>query len=262
MAERRMFSKTIIDSDMFLDMPLTAQALYFHLSMRADDDGFVNKPKKVMRMIRASDDDYKILCTENFIIPFESGVVVIRHWKIHNYIQKDRYKPTLYSDEKSLLETTENGMYTKCIQNVYKMDTQVRLGKDRVSIELGKDSTTATQGERTHFDIVTLFHETCVSFPKVTVMTEKRKKAITSLLKKHPIEQIEEVFLLAESSDFLKGVNGKWKATFDWLMNENNFVKVLEGNYNNSINTQTVQSKETEYDRFMSGLQKFVEENS
>jgi len=116
MAERRMFAKTIIDSDIFIDMPLTTQALYFHLSMRADDDGFVNNPKKIQRMVCCSDDDMRLLIAKQFIIPFENGVCVIRHWKIHNYIQKDRYKPTLYQAEKSKLIEEKNGLYTECIQ--------------------------------------------------------------------------------------------------------------------------------------------------
>ena len=132
MAERRMFAKTIIDSDAFIDMPLSTQALYFHLSMRADDDGFINNPKKIQRMIGASDDDLKVLCMKRFIIPFESGIVVIKHWKIHNYIQKDRYKPTVYTKEKSLIETKDNGAYTECIQDVSKTETQVRLVKDSI----------------------------------------------------------------------------------------------------------------------------------
>ena len=137
MAERRMFAKTIIDSDAFLDLPLSAQALYFHLSMRADDDGFVNNPKKIQRMIGASDDDCKLLILKRFILTFESGVIVIKHWKIHNYIQKDRYKETLYTEEKSQLQTDEKNAYTeRCIQDVYNMDTQDRLVKD----SLVKDS--------------------------------------------------------------------------------------------------------------------------
>ena len=112
MAERRMFAKTIIDSDAFLDMPLSTQALYFHLSMRADDDGFINNPKKIQRMVGASDDDLKLLIVKNFIIPFESGIVVIKHWRIHNYIQKDRYKATVYKDEYEMLEVKENNAYT------------------------------------------------------------------------------------------------------------------------------------------------------
>lgn len=138
MAERRMFAKTIIDSDAFLDMPLSAQALYFHLSMRADDDGFVNNPKKIQRMIGASDDDCKLLILKRFILTFESGVIVIKHWKIHNYIQKDRYKPTIYQAEKSRLIEKDNKAYTDCIQNGCNTDTQVRIGKVIDSIELEK----------------------------------------------------------------------------------------------------------------------------
>lgn len=130
MAERRMFAKTIIDSDAFLDMPLSAQALYFHLSMRADDDGFINNPKKIQRMVGASDDDCKLLLMKRFIIAFESGVVVIKHWKIHNYIQKDRYKPTVYQEEKSLLIEKDNKVYTDCIQDVHTLPTQYRDSKE------------------------------------------------------------------------------------------------------------------------------------
>ncbi len=129
MAERRMFAKTIIDSDAFLDMPQSAQLLYFHLSMRADDDGFINNPNKIIRMIGSGADDMKILTAKKFIIPFESGIVVIKHWNIHNYIAKDRYSETKYHAEKSLLDIDENKAYTKRIQPVDTLETQVRLGK-------------------------------------------------------------------------------------------------------------------------------------
>lgn len=125
-----MFSKSIIDSDSFLDMPLSTQALYFHLAMRADDDGFVNNSRKIQRMIAASDDDMKLLLAKQFIIPFDSGVVVIKHWKIHNYIQSDRYHPTMYTDEKAHLVLEKSKEYTVCVHLVSNMDTQVRLGKD------------------------------------------------------------------------------------------------------------------------------------
>jgi 5-methylcytosine-specific restriction endonuclease McrA len=107
-----MFAKTIIDSDAFLDMPLSSQALYFHLSMRGDDDGFINNPRKIQKMVGASDDDLKVLIMKNFIIPFESGVVVIKHWKIHNYIRGDRKKDTVYPEEMSLLTEKDNGAYS------------------------------------------------------------------------------------------------------------------------------------------------------
>lgn len=122
MAERRMFAKTIIDSDAFLDMPLSTQALYFHLSMRADDEGFINNPKKIQRMIGASEDDLKVLIAKRFIIPFESGIVVIKHWKIHNYIRGDRIKETVYAEEMSMLTTKDNGAYT-LIDNVPKVES-------------------------------------------------------------------------------------------------------------------------------------------
>ena len=125
-------------------MPLSTQALYFHLSMRADDDGFINSPRKIQRVVGASDDDLKLLIAKNFIIPFESGVVVIKHWRIHNYIQKDRYTETVYQEEKQLLSMKENKAYTinensvdtKCIQNVSNLDAQVSIGK----VSKGKDN--------------------------------------------------------------------------------------------------------------------------
>ena len=143
-----MFAKTIIDSDAFLDMPVTSQLLYFHLSMRADDDGFVNKPKSVMRMVGCKEDDLKLLFVKKFLIPFDSGVVVIKHWKIHNYIRKDTYTETKYKEEKSALELDENSAYRLSVTNPLQLrdesvtgaSTQdsigkVRSGKDRLNIE-------------------------------------------------------------------------------------------------------------------------------
>jgi hypothetical protein len=157
MAERRMFAKKVIESDAFLDMPLSAQALYFHLNCAADDDGFVNNPKRIRRSCGASEDDYKLLLMKNFIVSFESGIIVIKHWKIHNYIQKDRYKPTDYQDEMKLLTLKKSKEYelstdlkeipvmdTECIQDVSTVDTgciqNVSVGKDRLGKDrLGKD---------------------------------------------------------------------------------------------------------------------------
>ena len=134
-----MFSRKITESDQFLDMPMSAQSLYFHINMQADDDGFVGNVKTIKRMIGASDDDLKLLIAKQFLIPFETGIVVIRDWKIHNYIQKDRYTETFYQQEKAQLETVENKQYqkmdTECIQSVSSLDTQVRLGKDRLGKE-------------------------------------------------------------------------------------------------------------------------------
>ena len=161
MAERRMFAKTIIDSDAFIDMPLSTQALYFHLSMRADDDGFINNPKKIQRMIGCAEDDLKMLVMKRFIIPFDSGIVVIKHWKIHNYIRGDRKKNTVYPEEMAMLVEKENGAYSliaeesalpdKCLSS----DSQVtdkcqhRVGKDSISqdsIEVVEVSAMADNG--------------------------------------------------------------------------------------------------------------------
>lgn len=113
MAERRMFSKKITTSDAFLEMPDSAQNLYFHLSMDADDDGFVGSPKSIMRLVRAKEDDMKLLVTKSFIIPFDSGIIVIKHWRINNLIRSDRYKPTTYTEERAMLAVKENGAYTE-----------------------------------------------------------------------------------------------------------------------------------------------------
>ena len=147
-----MFAKTIIDSDAFLEMPMSARLLYYDLSMRADDDGFNNSPRKVMRTVGASTDDLNILIARKFIIPFDNGVVVIKHWRIHNYIRKDTYNETPYKEQKALLEFDENNAYrviadgetpildappTSRGRAVDEPWTQDRLGKDR----LGKDRT-------------------------------------------------------------------------------------------------------------------------
>jgi len=139
MANRRMFSETITNSDQFLDLPISSQLLYFHLGMRADDDGFVNNAKKIQRMIGCNDDDLKLLLLKNFVIPFENGLCVIKHWKMHNLIQKDRYKPTAYTEEMSKLTLKNNNVYTldtQCIQEITELEPQVRLGK----ASLGEDS--------------------------------------------------------------------------------------------------------------------------
>jgi len=137
MAERRMFAKQIIDSDAFLDMPTSSQSLYFHLGMRGDDEGFINNPKKIQRMIGASDDDIKILIAKNFVIPFESGVCVIKHWKLHNYIRGDRLQATVYQEERQKLSLKNNNVYSMtdtCQSDVSQMS--VRCQSDENMVEL------------------------------------------------------------------------------------------------------------------------------
>lgn len=142
MAERRMMAKSVIETDEFIDLPATSKVLYFYLMLNADDDGFVANPKSIMRQIGASNDDMKILAAKQYVFAFDSGVVVIKHWKIHNYIQKDRYKPTVYIDEKNQVKLNPKSrvyeMDTACIQSGYV--GKDRIGKDR----LGKSSSSTT----------------------------------------------------------------------------------------------------------------------
>lgn len=173
MAERRMMSKSIIKSDTFLDMPATTQNLYFHMLLDADDDGFINAPKSIMRMIGAKDDDMKVLAAKQFVIPFESGVVVIKDWKIHNYIQNDRYKPStlperdllnIQKDKTYTLKGDVSRMDTECIQTVSIGKDRlgkVRLGKDRIGKDrVGKDSidtlchVSHDDVDKSHFEII------------------------------------------------------------------------------------------------------------
>lgn len=159
MAERRMLTKKIVNSDAFREMPLSTQALYFHLVMNADDEGFLNNAKSIQRSIMASEDDLKLLMAKGFVIPFDSGVIVIKHWQMHNKIQPSRLVQTSYTDERRLLEVKENGSYTmltNCRQNVDEMSTnrrrivaEDRIGEDRLGevsvVECSEDDNTAPQ---------------------------------------------------------------------------------------------------------------------
>jgi hypothetical protein len=157
MSSKRMFNTQIVDSDAFLSMPLSSQALYFHLGMSADDDGFLNNPVQIARAINASQDDMNLLLLKKFILRFDTGVMVIKHWKINNYIRSDRYKPTLYQDELRQLEVKQDGGYrfigvlenekTPINQQVlpvgYQNATEIRLDKiklDKSSIDKGSNN--------------------------------------------------------------------------------------------------------------------------
>ena len=253
MAERRMFAKTIIDSDAFLDMPLSTQALYFHLSMRADDDGFINNSKKIQRMIGCSDDDLKLLTAKKFLIPFESGVVVIKHWRIHNYIQNDRYTETNYKFEKYTLNIDENKSYTfeetgrkliknkiinvgnelypNCIHDGYSSETQDRLGKDR----LGKENNTISKDIVSSTKVQPIIDSwNSLGLQKLVAINPNtnRYRLLNARIKEYGLDTVLEAIENIRYSSFLKGQNNKnWTITFDWLIKPNNFTKVLEGNY-------------------------------
>lgn len=256
MANKRMFNIKIVDSDAFLDMPLSTQCLYFHLNMRADDDGFIGNPKKIMRMVGCSEDDLKLLIAKRFVLTFENGVIVIKHWKMHNCIQTDRYTPTVYIDEKNMLFIKQNKSYTldeekkyisvsktetKRNQNGNKMETN-RIQSVYTDIDIDKDIDLDKENrDRVNYQqIADMYNATCVSFPRMTVLSEKRKKAIKARLRKYSVDDIQRAFEMAQESDFLKGTNGRnWSATFDWIMCDSNMAKILDGNYANKDNHRT-----------------------
>jgi hypothetical protein len=155
MAQKRMFSLQIVDTDAFLDMPVSCQLLYFHLVMRADDEGFIGNPKKILRLIGGQDDDLKILFAKRFLLNFESGVVVIKHWLVHNTIRMDRFNQTTYQDEKSSIITKDNRVYSEWQPLGNQMVPQVKLSKDKLSkvnlSELGEKTPTPAQEAREFF---------------------------------------------------------------------------------------------------------------
>ena len=162
MAERRMMAKSIIKSDKFLEMPMSSQLLYFHLLLDADDDGFINAPKSIMRVIGAKDDDMRVLQAKGYTIPFDSGVIVIKHWRIHNSLRKDRYNPSpqLENERKQLiindrkeyeLATTWQPLGNQLATNGYHSIGKDSIGKD--SVYSGCDK---SQPTRTHFTPPTL----------------------------------------------------------------------------------------------------------
>lgn len=265
MAEKRMFAKTIIDSDAFLDMSLSTQALYFHLSMRADDDGFVNNPKKIQRMIGAGDDELKMLIAKKFIIPFESGVCVIKHWRIHNYIQNDRYKETVYKEEKAHLILKENKAYkyvdTPCIQTVSKVETQIRLDKNREDknrLELEESSleedSIRKEKKKSEFDLLIEnytddldLRNTIYEFIKMrkaikAAMTSNALKLMLSKLDKLSSGDKDKKFKILEQS-----IMNSWKGLFE-LKNENGQKQVQYSNEKPKLRFNNFKGRDYDYD--------------
>jgi hypothetical protein len=202
MAQRRLISPTIVESDAFLDMPISSQALYFHLCMNADDDGFVN-PKKIMRLIGAAGDDLNVLLTKRFALRFENGVVVIKHWLIHNTIRKDRYHETIYTEEKAMLQIKENGAYTelatKWQPNGNLPAPEVKISKVKPS-EVIKEATETVAGNEVN-EIIDLFKGLNPSFDRL-FRNKTERAAVERLLKKMGREK------LAGTIAFAVQVNG------------------------------------------------------
>lgn len=236
MAQRRMFSLQVVDTDKFIEMSISARLLYYELGMRADDDGFVSSPKKTVRSVGCSDDDLKLLIAKGYIIPFDSGIIVIRHWKMNNYIQADRYKKTIYQTEAQNLSLNDN-VYIS--ETEYTQDVSIgkdRIGKDRI----GKDNNTllpSSDDTPEPFDcqnVVDSFNLICKSLPKVRSLSEPRKRKIKAVRKILGDLSFDGFFQKVEKSDFLTGRSGKdWKADFDFILQPQKTVKIIEGSYDN-----------------------------
>lgn len=253
MAERRMFAKSIVLSDAFLDMPMSARCLYFTLGMLADDDGFIGNPKSIMRQCGASQDDMLVLLQKRYVLSFDSGVIVIKHWRMNNYLQSDRHKATNYIEEKATLTIDEKGaytelkndMYTECIQTVYTGKDSIGKDKEKSVINNTLKESRIEDAQSADADpeesksepvdyqlIVDKYNDVCKSLPRVTRLSDKRRKAIRARLRKYGLDDIVTCFKKAEASDFLKGANNRnWSADFDWLMCDSNMAKVLDGKY-------------------------------
>ena len=242
MGNHRMFANTIIDSDLFLEMPLSTQALYFHLGMRADDEGFIGNPKKIIRAITCTEDDLKLLIAKGFVISFENGIIVITHWNLHNSIRKDRKRETFFQHEKALLELDGRNVYLLCHSDGNHMSAQDKISKDKLSEVNLSDMSTCVDA-RFDFDcqaVVKLFNSICKSLPSVQKLTDKRKKLIIGaekLLSESSFTMtFEQLFRIVESSDFLTGRSGGWNGCgFDWILNLTNLTKIIEGNYKNKV---------------------------
>lgn len=187
MATRRMFSMHIVDSDAFLEMPVSSQLLYFHLSMRADDEGFVGSPKRIMKMIGFQDDDLKVLLAKRFVLAFESGVVVIKHWLIHNTIRMDRFHSTSYENEKKLLITKENGAYTERQPNGNQMEPQVKLSKANLSKANLNSEQSSQEKPLSDIDkLIDIFYKTVN--PTINWGNKTTRKAAADLIKRFGLE--------------------------------------------------------------------------
>ncbi|WP_207661394.1 hypothetical protein [Ruminococcus sp. AF17-22AC] len=261
MAQKRMFTMKIVDSDAFLDMPATTQCLYFHLNMRADDDGFIGNPKRIMKITGASEDDLRLLIAKRFVLTFEDGVIVIKHWRMHNTLSRDRYVETSYTDEKKMLLLKDNGSYsltggnpiddTRLIERSGRQ-TQQRRNKDatKTHSDKGLNIDKDIDKEKDNKLIVSLdticqtdvrrvieewnkLQEVGINPIRDIKPSSKRYQLLKGRIREYGIDEVLNAINNVRNSDFLRGENNRgWMITFDWFVKPNNFLKTLEGNYN------------------------------
>lgn len=257
MAQKRMFTMKIVDSDAFLDMPATTQCLYFHLNMRADDDGFIGNPKRIMKITGASEDDLRLLIAKRFVLTFEDGVIVIKHWRMHNTLSRDRYTETSYIDEKRMLLLKENGSYSLASGNVIddtkliersNRQTHNRRNKDATKTHSDKDigldkekdnklivskDTICQTDVRRVIEEWNKLQEVGINPIRDIKPSSKRYQLLKGRIREYGIDEVLNAINNVRNSDFLRGENNRgWMITFDWFVKPNNFLKTLEGNYN------------------------------
>lgn len=265
LAQKRMFTMKIVDSDAFLEMPLSTQCLYFHLNMRADDDGFIGNTKRIMKIIGASEDDLRLLIAKRFVLTFEDGVIVIKHWRMHNTLSRDRYAETSYTDEKKMLLLKDNGSYsltggnpiddtrliersgrqtqqrrnkdaTKTLSDIDKgLDIDIELDRDKEkdnNLIVSKDTIRQTDVRRVIEEWNKLQNVGIAPIRDIKPAS-KRCQLLKGRIREYGMDDLLKAMDNIRHSDFLRGENKNgWMITFDWFVKPNNFLKVLEGNYN------------------------------
>lgn len=265
MAQKRMFTMKIVDSDAFLEMPLSTQCLYFHLNMRADDDGFIGNPKRIMKITGASEDDLRLLIAKRFVLTFEDGVIVIKHWRMHNTLSRDRYAETSYTDEKKMLLLKDNGSYsltggnpiddtrliersgrqtqqrrnkdaTKTLSDIDKgLDIDIELDRDKEkdnNLIVSKDTIRQTDVRRV-IEEWNKLQDVGIAPIRDIKPASKRCQMLKGRIREYGMNDLLKAMDNIRHSDFLRGENKNgWMITFDWFVKPNNFLKVLEGNYN------------------------------
>ena len=245
-ASKRMFSKELCSTDEYLDMPHSTQNLYFHLSMEADDDGFVGSPKSVMRKIGASADDFNLLAMKGYIIPFEKGVILITHWKCHNYLRKDRYQPSKYVEERKLVYVLENDTYslvagenalllTSLNNRAYTLPMIEEDGiplvyTDKISKEKVREEKFSTADCVS--DIISAYKECSSLLPLQNPNETAITVSISALLETYTKEDIVSAIKRANASPFLTGkTDVDFRANLAWILTPAHITDILNGKY-------------------------------
>lgn len=268
MAGKRMFRLDVIDTDAFLEMPCSTQALYFHLNLRADDDGFIGNPKKILRMIGAQEDDLKVLIAKNFVIQFDDGVIVIKHWRMHNTLSSSRYHETKYLEHKDCLLIKQNNAYSLAEGEIIDDTRLIEMSKRQVEKKvdasktnnrrtIDEQKTNAEEEVEVDIDInkrisndilrptsevervVSEWNNLPEPIKKVKGLKPNtdRYKMLFARIKEYGIDDVLSAVRMVGESDFLRrGSDNGWTVDFGWFVRPNNFPKVLEGKYANKGN--------------------------